>query len=145
MTLSALIIGFYALTLALLSLYGLHRWWMAAVFLRHRRESPRPGPRPASTVTVQLPLFNEQDVAERLIDAAAAIDCRSVESGGTAAASARMRKLEARKPTLSISMRKPVAGMIAESDFVCSTETETVLDWVAALVSVSSCDRLTVG
>ena len=73
MTLSALIIGFYALTLALLSLYGLHRWWMAAVFLRHRRESPRPGPTPASTVTVQLPLFNEQDVAERLIDAAAAM------------------------------------------------------------------------
>ena len=79
------------------------------------------------------------------IEAEAAIDCRSVESGGTAAARARMRKLEVRKPTLSNSMRKPVAGMIAESDFVCSTETETVLDWVAALVSVGSCDRLAVG
>ena len=78
------------------------------------------------------------------IEADAAIDCRSVERGGTAAARARMRKLEARKPTLSISMRRAVAGMIAESDFVCSTETETEPDWVAILVPVDSCDRLAV-
>lgn len=41
------------------------------------------------------------------IEAAAAIDWRSVESGGTAAASARSRKVEPRKPAVMIGTRKP--------------------------------------
>jgi cellulose synthase/poly-beta-1,6-N-acetylglucosamine synthase-like glycosyltransferase len=68
--LDAPLIGAYALIAVLLSVYGAHRWLMAGLFLRHRRDAPAPGPRPMVPVTVQLPTFNEKDVVERLIDAA---------------------------------------------------------------------------
>jgi len=60
-----------------LALYGLLGFLTLALYLRHRRER-RPLPAvPESAlpcVTVQLPLFNERDVVERLIAAAAALD-----------------------------------------------------------------------
>ena len=59
--------------LTVLWLQGLHRLWMVAA-VRGRRD-PVAGPIPADPpmVTVQIPLFNERFVAERVIDACAAL------------------------------------------------------------------------
>ena len=64
----------YVSVMGLLAIYGLHRYWM--VF------APRscPGPPPAilgddlPMVTVQLPVFNEKTVVNRLLDAVVALD-----------------------------------------------------------------------
>jgi len=72
-----LVVGAYLVVLLLLSAYGVHRSYL--VWLLHRT-SKGASPRPASggnslpTVTVQLPVFNEAGVIERLIDAACALD-----------------------------------------------------------------------
>ena len=59
--------------LGLLSVYGVYRYRLVYLFLRYRNHRPSPKSRFPSTrlprVTVQLPLFNEMYVAERLIDA----------------------------------------------------------------------------
>jgi cellulose synthase/poly-beta-1,6-N-acetylglucosamine synthase-like glycosyltransferase len=58
------------------SVYGLHRWWMVYLFLKNRSRIPKP----ASTfeqlpvVTVQLPIYNELYVAERLLRAVSELD-----------------------------------------------------------------------
>lgn len=62
-----------------LCLYGAHRLWMlASLFGSKGRETPPPPPFAAPEtfpkVTVQLPLYNERFVAERLLDAAARLD-----------------------------------------------------------------------
>jgi len=66
----------YLLVLALIGAYGLHRYWLVYLFARHRRRHPRPKQRfdPLPPVTVQLPMYNEGQVAARIIDAACAID-----------------------------------------------------------------------
>jgi cellulose synthase/poly-beta-1,6-N-acetylglucosamine synthase-like glycosyltransferase len=63
-------------TLAGLMVYGLNAWIMIWLHLRHRAvvRPPRPPSEPLPTVTVQLPLFNERYVAERLLEAVAALD-----------------------------------------------------------------------
>jgi cellulose synthase/poly-beta-1,6-N-acetylglucosamine synthase-like glycosyltransferase len=67
---------FYFAMLVCLSCYGIHRYWMIFLYLRHRREVPQPaGQLPElPKVTVQLPLYNEMYVADRLLDAVAALD-----------------------------------------------------------------------
>jgi cellulose synthase/poly-beta-1,6-N-acetylglucosamine synthase-like glycosyltransferase len=60
-----------------LALYGLHRLWLGIAYVRHVRARSRATPRSPRTlprVTVQLPLYNERYVAERVIRAAGAID-----------------------------------------------------------------------
>ena len=66
----------YLSLMALICVYGLHRYWLVYLFHRHRRQLPRPKTRYAELpkVTVQLPMFNEGAVAERVIDAACALD-----------------------------------------------------------------------
>src|SRR5258707_7744310 len=66
----------YFSVLVCLSGYGIHRYWMIFLYLRHRREVPHPAGRlpELPKVTVQLPLYNEMYVAERLLDAVAALD-----------------------------------------------------------------------
>ena len=66
----------YQAVLILLCVYGLHRYFLVLSFWRVRRAGP-----PASAsfaelphVTVQLPMFNEALVAERVIEAACAIE-----------------------------------------------------------------------
>jgi cellulose synthase/poly-beta-1,6-N-acetylglucosamine synthase-like glycosyltransferase len=71
----ALLIG-YLLVVGVLCVYGLHRYWLVALYLRRRN---RVGPRAerlsqVPRVTVQLPMFNESAVAERVIEAAATMD-----------------------------------------------------------------------
>src|SRR5215470_1983177 len=66
----------YYVVLALLAMYGTHRAVMVRLYYRHRRDIPRPAGRLTvlPRVTVQLPIYNEVYVAERLIDAVAALD-----------------------------------------------------------------------
>ncbi|MEQ8768482.1 MAG: glycosyltransferase family 2 protein [Planctomycetota bacterium] len=68
-------LGAYLTILGLLSIYGLHRYHLIWLYYRHRRRRELSPPETTSTprVTVQLPLFNEACVAERLIDAVAAL------------------------------------------------------------------------
>ncbi|MHC5023423.1 MAG: glycosyltransferase [Planctomycetota bacterium] len=69
---------YYAVVILIISAYGLHRYWMVWAFARaRRRDGPgRPAARldPPPRVTVQLPMFNERNVAERVIRAACAIE-----------------------------------------------------------------------
>lgn len=75
-TTGQLLAAIYLAIFGALSLFGAHRVLMVWLYLRHRKHPPVPGgtflqpPR----VTVQLPLFNEKYVAERLLEAAAALD-----------------------------------------------------------------------
>lgn len=68
----------YAAVLAVICMYGLHRYWVVWAFLRQRRRAGEPQPSPATgrlpRVTVQLPMFNERHVAARVIQAACGID-----------------------------------------------------------------------
>lgn len=66
----------YFLILLCLSVYGSHRYQMAWLYRRHKGTPPQIGPTPerAPFVLVQLPMFNERFVAERLIDAACALE-----------------------------------------------------------------------
>ena len=55
--------------------YGLHRIHLIRLFRRRARDTKPPAiPREWPRVTVQLPIYNEQYVVNRLIEAAAAID-----------------------------------------------------------------------
>jgi len=71
----ALLVVYY-LVLGILFAYGLHRLLLVALYYRSRRRlaEARPEPDEWPMVTVQLPLFNEQYVAHRLIDAVCGFD-----------------------------------------------------------------------
>jgi cellulose synthase/poly-beta-1,6-N-acetylglucosamine synthase-like glycosyltransferase len=63
------------IALACLAIFGIHRYVILVLYLRTRRHAPRALPVHAwPRVTVQLPLYNERHVAERLIDAVCALD-----------------------------------------------------------------------
>lgn len=67
----------YALILVWLSVYGFQSLLLTVLYLRHRRDAgPDIQVDEASwpRVAVQLPVYNEQHVVERLIDAAVALD-----------------------------------------------------------------------
>ncbi len=66
----------YLLVLVGLSAYGIHRWSIIYLFLRHIRRDVKPRARfeALPAVTVQLPLFNEYYVIRRLLDAVARLD-----------------------------------------------------------------------
>jgi len=59
--------------LAVLSIYGAHRYLLVYLFYRHKRDQPRPQEHfaQAPRVTVQLPIFNEATVVERLLESVA--------------------------------------------------------------------------
>jgi len=66
----------YGLVLLVLSVYGSHRYFMAYLYYRHKFNVPVPQTRFAllPRVTVQLPVFNEMYVVERLIGAVCELD-----------------------------------------------------------------------
>ena len=76
--LDTFVIILYLVALTILGIYGGHRGHLLMLYLRHRKNAPSPKrlfedaelPR----VTIQLPMFNEMYVAERLLDGVAAID-----------------------------------------------------------------------
>src|SRR4029078_6467882 len=65
----AAILGTYFLTLVILSVFGLHRYIMLYLYYRYRdrRALPAPLPETLGKVTVQLPIFNEMYVVDRLL------------------------------------------------------------------------------
>jgi cellulose synthase/poly-beta-1,6-N-acetylglucosamine synthase-like glycosyltransferase len=75
MTISGLVVGTYLTVLLVLAIYGVHRTFLVSLYYRNRHNRPKPlgsfAELPA--VTVQLPLFNEMYVVERLLDSVAAI------------------------------------------------------------------------
>ena len=66
----------YFAVIVILSIYGLHRHLMVILYYKHKRKVPKPKgifPSPPQ-VTVQLPIYNERYVVERLIRAVSKID-----------------------------------------------------------------------
>ena len=68
--LTTLIPAAYLLILGVLSVFGIHRLVVLGLYRRHRQDRPGAGrlQDPVPMVTVQLPVFNEIAVVERLID-----------------------------------------------------------------------------
>ncbi len=71
-----MLLALYYLTLGVLAFYGVHRLVLLAVYwrTRGRRAAPPPEPSLSPFVTVQLPLYNEMYVAQRLIEAVSRLD-----------------------------------------------------------------------
>ncbi|HYD43074.1 MAG TPA: glycosyltransferase [Anaeromyxobacter sp.] len=71
----SVVIG-YTVLLVALAVFGVHRYVMTYLYLRHRFRLAVPKARFAELprVTVQLPIFNEMYVVERLLDAVAKLD-----------------------------------------------------------------------
>jgi cellulose synthase/poly-beta-1,6-N-acetylglucosamine synthase-like glycosyltransferase len=73
------LLALYYSVLVVLSFFGLHRLMLVVIYLRTRGPRVPPPELPADpqawpVVTVQLPLYNEMYVAERLIDAVCRLD-----------------------------------------------------------------------
>ena len=73
---SGLLVAAYLSVLVLLSVFGLHRLYLVSLYLRTRRAAPigLQTPETWPIVTVQLPVFNEMYVVERLLDAVARLE-----------------------------------------------------------------------
>src|ERR671915_539147 len=71
-----LILVLYFFILSILAIYGWHRYYLVYLYMKNRGRAPEPLPPPAvlPPVTVQLPIFNEMYVADRLIDAVCEMD-----------------------------------------------------------------------
>jgi cellulose synthase/poly-beta-1,6-N-acetylglucosamine synthase-like glycosyltransferase len=80
MTLSeTLILVLYFFVLSILAIYGWHRYYLVYLYMKHRdkapgRALPPPPLRELPPVTIQLPIYNEMYVADRLIDAVCEMD-----------------------------------------------------------------------
>ena len=77
MTLSELaILAAYFFVLSILAFYGWHRYVLVYWYKRYADHVPGPRPQldPLPVVTIQLPIFNEMYVADRLIDAVCRMD-----------------------------------------------------------------------
>jgi cellulose synthase/poly-beta-1,6-N-acetylglucosamine synthase-like glycosyltransferase len=73
---ATLILASYFFVLVILAVYGWHRYYMVYLYMKHKHEVPVPRAHfdELPVVTIQLPLFNEMYVVDRLVDAVAAID-----------------------------------------------------------------------
>ena len=72
----ALIITLYLVVLGILGLFGFHRAHLLVLYFRHRKNIQTPVKQfeDLPVVTIQLPMFNEMYVAERLLEGVALID-----------------------------------------------------------------------
>ena len=71
------LVALYLAVMVVLSAYGLHRYQLIYLYYRHRnRAAPEPNQRftELPSVTVQLPLYNEQFVVEQLLAAVCRLD-----------------------------------------------------------------------
>src|SRR6202795_4179238 len=59
----------YFFVLSILAIYGWHRYYLVYLYMRHKDSQPIEPPAldPLPVVTVQLPIYNEMYVADRLI------------------------------------------------------------------------------
>ncbi|MGH9592350.1 MAG: cellulose synthase family protein, partial [Bryobacteraceae bacterium] len=66
----------YFVVLVVLAIYGMHRYWLVYNYYKHRQNVPGPPPEVAEwpMVTIQLPIFNERYVIERLVEAVSHFD-----------------------------------------------------------------------
>ena len=71
-----IILASYFFVLIILAVYGWHRYYLVYLYMRHRDRQPKAGPTldPLPVVTIQLPLYNELYVTDRLIDAVARME-----------------------------------------------------------------------
>ena len=71
-----LILAVYFFVLVILAVYGWHRYYLVYLYMKNKNRQPVPaGPlETLPRVTVQLPIYNEMYVADRLIDAVCRID-----------------------------------------------------------------------
>jgi cellulose synthase/poly-beta-1,6-N-acetylglucosamine synthase-like glycosyltransferase len=69
----------YFIVLTVLAAYGAHRYWMVYLYYKHKKNKTTDPPAhfppdKLPRITVQLPIFNEQYVVERLLDAVCRLD-----------------------------------------------------------------------
>ncbi len=66
----------YTIALLMVSVYGLHRYVLVFLYYRHYKKAPKPKGtfQVLPSVTVQLPMYNEQYVARRIIEQTCRID-----------------------------------------------------------------------
>src|SRR5438874_5114181 len=66
----------YFFVLIILAVFGWHRYYLVYLYMTNRGKESRPGalPDPLPVIIVQLPLYNEMYVADRLIDAVCRLD-----------------------------------------------------------------------
>jgi cellulose synthase/poly-beta-1,6-N-acetylglucosamine synthase-like glycosyltransferase len=71
-----LILATYFFVLVILAVYGWHRYYLVYLYMKNKDKHPVPAGPMAQLpkVTIQLPIFNEMYVADRLIDAVCQID-----------------------------------------------------------------------
>src|SRR3989338_4166859 len=71
-----LILASYFFVLLILAVYGWHRYYLVYAYMKHKHEQPVPHFTldPLPVVTIQLPLYNEMYVVDRLVDAVCKID-----------------------------------------------------------------------
>src|SRR5687767_6716527 len=70
-----LILATYFFVLVILAVYGWHRYYLVYLYMKNRDRVPVPaGVDTLPLVTVQLPIYNEMYVADRLIDAVCELD-----------------------------------------------------------------------
>ena len=71
-----LILASYFFVLIILAFYGWHRYYLVYMYMRNRDKQPKAGPQlsPLPVVTIQLPLYNEMYVADRLIESVCGLD-----------------------------------------------------------------------
>ncbi|HTL99323.1 MAG TPA: cellulose synthase family protein [Holophagaceae bacterium] len=74
--LKLVVLSAYFTILTVLSVYGAHRLWMLWLYYKHKQDEPKPmgGPDYEPMVTVQLAIFNEMNVVERLVDSVVRMD-----------------------------------------------------------------------
>jgi len=76
--LETLVIALYLVALTILGIYGAHRGNLLMLYLKHRKNAPKPlrhfEDEELPTITIQLPTFNEMYVVERLLEGVARID-----------------------------------------------------------------------
>src|ERR671918_2073082 len=71
-----IILATYFFVLVILAVYGWHRYYLVYLYMKNKDRQPVPAGEFESLppVTVQLPIYNEMYVADRLIDAVCQLD-----------------------------------------------------------------------
>ena len=71
-----ILLATYFVVLLILAVYGWHRYYLVYLYMRNKDRSPKPAGALAElpVVTIQLPIYNEMYVADRLIDAVCKVD-----------------------------------------------------------------------
>jgi cellulose synthase/poly-beta-1,6-N-acetylglucosamine synthase-like glycosyltransferase len=71
-----LILAAYFFVLVILAVYGWHRYYLVYLYMKHKDQQPVPAGRFSSlpSVTIQLPLYNEMYVVDRLVESVCRID-----------------------------------------------------------------------